>query len=92
MKVNYILKALIAIPGYDRKDLRVGMSVELVEEVGDKFVARGFLVKANAAQAKDEKVLASVNKANAELTQANAVLVKANAALTEEIKALKKAK
>ena len=49
----YILKTVgINLPNYDRKDLKVGMSVTLEEKVGDGFAKRGFLTKATAAPTK----------------------------------------
>lgn len=84
-KSNYILKALVALPNYDRKDLKLGMSVQLEEEVGDKFAKRGFLVKASEAVSKGDKELEALKKENADL-------VKANEALSKELEALKKAK
>ena len=80
----YILKTVgVSIPGYDRKDLKVGMSVTLDSKVGDAFAKRGFLTKADAAAPKVEKV----NKA---LQDENAKLLAENEALQEQLKALKK--
>lgn len=78
-KVNYILNTVgIQIPGYERKDLKVNMSVVLDEKVGDGFVKRGFLTKASDAVSKDDKAIA---KLKAE-----------NEALKAELEKLKKAK
>ena len=73
-KAHYILKALVAIPNYDRKDLKIGMSVELEEEVGDKYAKRGFLVKASEAVSKDDKALEALKAENAKLKAENAKL------------------
>lgn len=84
--VNYILKTTgITLPDYKRSDLVVGKCVQLEESVGDKFAARGFVVKASEAASKDDNALNT-------LKEKNAKLVKANEALSKEIEALKKAK
>lgn len=92
-KKVYILKTVgITIPNYDRKDLKVGMSVSLDEKVGDKFAKRGFLVKANAAATKADKTNTALEKANKTLTEKLAVADKAleslNESASEEVKGL----
>lgn len=83
-KANYILKTTgISLPDYERKNLKVGMSVTLDEKVGDKFADRGFLTKANEAKP---------NTTEEKLKEENAQLKEANAALTKELTALKKSK
>ena len=89
-KKLYILKTVgINLPDYDRKDLRVGMSVELEQKVGDKIAERGFLVKANAAAKKTDKASKALTDKVAELEKANAELSESNKALTEELAVLK---
>ena len=87
---NYILKALVALPNYDRKDLKLGMSIVLDEVVGDKFAARGFLVKANAAVSKSDKASDDLSEKVEALTKDNAALEEANKALSEQLQALTK--
>ena len=84
-EASYILKALVALPGYERKELKIGMSVTLNEEVGDKFAKRGFLVKASAAKSKVDKGSAALEEQVKDLTEANAVLEEANKSLTEQL-------
>jgi len=75
-QANYILKTVgINIPGYDRSELKVGRSVTLEEEVGDKFTERGFLVKASAAKPKSDKASAALKKENESLKQENKTLL-----------------
>ena len=57
----YILKMIIDIPNYERKDLKIGMSVSMDETVGDKFAKRGFVVAADMVAPKNEKELAKEN-------------------------------
>jgi len=79
-KANYILNTVgITLPDYERKNLKVGMSVTLTEKVGDKFAKRGFLTKANEAKS---------NSSNDKLKEENEVLAKENESLKEQNKAL----
>ena len=84
-KKVYVLKALVALPKYDRKDLKIGMSVELDQKIGDAFAKRGFLVKANAAASKTDKGSEALKKENETLKEANAALEEANKSLTEQL-------
>ena len=90
-KANYILKTVgITLPDYKRENLKVGMSVELEEKVGDKFASRGFLVK--AGEAKPNTTIEKLKDENAALTKDNEALTEKVAALTKDNEALKKAK
>lgn len=81
-KVNYILNTVgISLPDYERENLKVGMSVTLEEELGDKFAKRGFLTKAN--EAKPNTTLEKLKEENEELK-------KNNEALSKELEELKK--
>lgn len=72
----------IQLPGVKRDDIRIGATVKLMPEVGDKFAERGFLQDASTVvemEAPDEKLL-----------RENAKLKEENAKLKEQIASLKK--
>lgn len=61
-KAQYILKTVgITLPGYERKDLKVGKSVTLDSKIGDGYAERGFLVKAEETITKEDNGLKAEN-------------------------------
>ena len=102
-KKIYILKTVgITLKGYKREDLKVGMSVNVEEKVGDAYAKKGLLVKADAVAPKSNaddlakaneqltKELEGVKSELAESQKANEDLTKANEKLAKDLEAAKK--
>lgn len=74
---NYILKTVgITLPGYKRKDLKVGKCVVLDESVGDRYANKGFLVKGDKAVSDKNNIIADLKKENSDLKTELAALKK----------------